>query len=225
MTSPRELLRDRLRSRPVLLYGILDTGLVAAVELPGLARELAHRGVELLQLRAKGLATDEFTQLALATHAALAGSRVPLLVNDRVDVALASGSEGAHVGADDLDPDSARALLGEGLVLGVTTHDLDEVGAVSPGIVDYVGFGAVFGTQTRANARICGPEALTAAVTASSVPVVAIGGIRPDNVQALRGSGISAVAAAQSLISDRTSPGAVESFLRALELLDRQDRG
>jgi thiamine-phosphate pyrophosphorylase len=120
------------------------------------------------------------------------------------------------VGAEDLAPHDARTLLGSGRVLGVTAHGRAELAAVDPGVADYVGYGAVFGTSTRSGAEICGPEALTVAVAASTLPVVAIGGIRPDNVEALRGSGVAAVAAAASLVPGRTSPGAVEEFLRVL---------
>lgn len=193
---------------------------MSAESLPALAADLARRGVGLLQLRAKELSSADCALLATRTLRALEGSGVSLILNDRVDVALVAGADGAHVGAEDLDPAAARALLGPDRILGVTAHDLDEVRAVDPQIVDYLGFGAVFGTRTRQNARVCGPEALTTAVAASTVPVVAIGGIRPGNVQALRGSGVSAVAAAQSLVPDRTRPGAVEEFLLALDGLD-----
>jgi thiamine-phosphate pyrophosphorylase len=199
-----------------VLYGLLDTGLVPDEEIPALGVALAAAGVELLQLRAKWHSTAEFLGLARATRAALEGRGVPLLVNDRVDVALLAGAEGAHVGAGDLEPADARRLLGPDRILGVTAHGPDELASVDPSVADYVGYGAVFGTKTRSEAKICGPEALTAAVAASTLPVVAIGGIRPDNVEALRGSGVAAVCAGASLVPARTSPGAVEDFLRAL---------
>ncbi|RKZ05573.1 hypothetical protein DRQ32_12265, partial [bacterium] len=129
---------------------------------------------------------------------------------------LATQADGAHVGASDIEAGAARELLGQSRILGVTAHNRAELDAIDAGLVDYAGYGAVFGTQTRAGARICGPEALTMAVAASTVPVVAIGGIRPDNVQALRDSGVAAVAVASALLPGRTSPGAVEEFLQVL---------
>jgi len=212
----RGRLAGRLAQRPPVLYGLLDTGLSSDDEIPPLAAALAGAGVGLLQLRAKRHETGEFLRLARATREALAGSDVPLLINDRVDVALMAGADGAHVGVGDLAPVDARALLGPDRILGVTAHDSRELAAVDGAVADYVGYGAVFGTNTRSGAEICGPEALTAAVAASTLPVVAIGGIRPDNVEALRGSGVAAVCAAASLVSARTSPSAVEDFLRAL---------
>ena len=214
--TPRGQLAERLTRRPPVLYGLLDTGLSPDEDIPPLAAALASAGVELLQLRAKRHPTGAFLDLARATRDALDGSGVPLLINDRVDVALMADADGAHVGAGDLAPPDARALLGPERILGVTAHDAAELEAVDPAVADYVGYGAVFGTNTRSGAEICGPEALTAAVAASTLPVVAIGGIRPDNVEALRGSGVAAIAAAASLVSARTSPGAVEGFLRAL---------
>jgi thiamine-phosphate pyrophosphorylase len=212
----RRQLAERLAQSPPVLYGLLDTGLSPDEEIPPLAAALAEAGVELLQLRAKRHETGDFLRLARGTREALAGSGVPLLINDRVDVALMADADGAHVGAGDLAPVDARALLGPDRILGVTAHDTQELAGVDQTVADYVGYGAVFGTNTRSGAEICGPEALTAAVAASTLPVVAIGGIRPDNVEALRGSGVAAVCAAASLVSVRTSPGAVEEFLRAL---------
>lgn len=214
--SLRKGLARRLRQAPPALYGLLDSGLLQEDQIPAVAVGLADAGVEILQLRAKDYTTGRFLDLARATMAALGGRRVPLIINDRVDVALAAGAAGVHLGRGDLAPVDARRLLGEDRVVGVTAHDQVELAEVDPTVADYVGYGAVFGTRTRAGATICGPEALTAAVAASTLPVVAIGGIAPDNVEALRGSGVSAVAAASGLIPDRTSPGAVEEFLRVL---------
>ena len=214
--SLRKGLARRLRQAPPALYGLLDSGLLQEDQIPAVAVGLADAGVEILQLRAKDYTTGRFLDLARATMAALGGRRVPLIINDRVDVALAAGAAGVHLGRGDLAPFDARRLLGEDRVVGVTAHDHVELAEVDPTVADYVGYGAVFGTRTRAGATICGPEALTAAVAASTLPVVAIGGIAPDNVEALRGSGVSAVAAASGLIPDRTSPGAVEEFLRVL---------
>jgi thiamine-phosphate pyrophosphorylase len=214
--GPRHRLAIRLRQSPPTLYGLLDSGLLDDNQIPGVAVELADAGVEILQLRAKGHATGRFFELARATLTALGERGVPRIINDRVDVALASGAAGVHLGIGDLDPGDARRLLGPDGVIGVTAHNQSELAAVDPAVADYVGYGAVFGTRTRARATICGPEALTAAVAASTLPVVAIGGIAPDNVEALRGSGVSAVAAASGLVSGRTRPGAVEEFLRVL---------
>jgi len=218
VANQRQALAVRLGRLPPALYGLLDSGLLREDQIPGVAVELADAGVEILQLRAKDYATGRFLDLARATLAALGGRSVPLIINDRVDVALAAGAAGVHLGGDDLAPVDARRLLGEDRVVGVTAHDHAELAEVDPMVADYVGYGAVFGTRTRVGATICGPEALTAAVAASTLPVVAIGGIAPDNVEALRGSGVSAVAAASGLVSGRTSPGAVEEFLRVLSV-------
>ena len=214
--SPRQALAARLAQSPPALYVLLDSGLRPGERIPGLAVELADAGAEILQLRAKDYPTGRFLDLARATIAALGGRGVPLIINDRVDVALAVGAAGVHLGQADLAPVDARRLLGEDRIVGVTAHDQAELAAVDADVADYVGYGAIFGTHTRSGATICGPEALTAAVAASTLPVVAIGGIAPDNVEALRGSGVSAVAAASSLVSGRTTPGVAEEFLRVL---------
>jgi thiamine-phosphate pyrophosphorylase len=215
-SDPRTRLAARLRRRPPALYGLLDVGLTPLHSIPGLAARLADAGVEILQLRGKGLGSSEVFDLTRAVLAELGSREIPLIVNDRADVALAGGAAGVHLGLEDLPALEARRLLGPGAIVGVTAHTPAELSAVDPSVADYVGYGAVFETGTRAEAVVCGPEALTAAVAASTLPVVAIGGIAPGNVEALRGSGVSAVAAAASLVSARTSPGAVEEFLRVL---------
>jgi thiamine-phosphate pyrophosphorylase len=183
---------------------------------PRLAVEIVDGGAEILQLRAKEHGTGRYVQLVRTVLEALGDRTVPVIVNDRVDVALVAGAAGVHLGAEDLALGSARELLGGIRVIGATAHHPTELAAVDPTLADYVGYGAVFATRTRSGAQICGPEALTAAVAASTLPVVAIGGITPDNVEALRGSGVSAVAVASALVPGRARPGAVSDFLRVL---------
>jgi len=123
---------------------------------------------------------------------------VPVLVNDRVDVAaalLGEGCAGAHVGQDDLEPSRARTLLGDGPWLGLSTHDARQLVAATDAPVDYVGFGPVHATTTKGYERGKGTEAAWVAAEAVALPVFAIGGITPENADALDRVGRAAVSA------------------------------
>lgn len=212
----RALWQARVRAGRPLLYAVLDADLVAAPRRRSEGERLLREGVDVLQLRGKGLPAGALLEWTRALAPAAAAARIPLVINDRVDVAALAGV-GVHVGSEDLPSEHCRALLGPQALVGVTAHDLGELGDVDPAVADYVGYGAVFATTTRPASSVCGPAALTAAVAASTLPVVAIGGIRPENVDALRSTGVAAVAAASALGGDRASPGAVALFRRALE--------
>jgi thiamine-phosphate diphosphorylase len=128
---------------------------------------------------------------------------------------MVGGADAVHLGRKDLPIVAARQLLGPEALLGATAHSLEELAEIGPE-ADYVGYGAVYETKTRANSVVCGPAALTAATAASTLPVVAIGGLNPDNVEPLRESGLAGIAVASAVSPTRTCPGAVEAFRRVL---------
>jgi thiamine-phosphate pyrophosphorylase len=143
-----------------------------------LAVELSAGGATLLQLRAKSLSGRDMTALAsrMVDTVAAHGSRV--IVNDRADVALAAGAAGVHVGDEDLPVSAARDVLGATAIIGYSTHSVADVVAATNRPVDYIGFGPVFDSPTKAGVREArGVQALAEACRASTVPVVAIGGV------------------------------------------------
>jgi thiamine-phosphate pyrophosphorylase len=209
--------RARLRRRPPIVYAIVDLELVGLQEARELAIALLAAGVDALQLRGKAVAPRSLAELALAILPHSRPLAVPLLINDRVDVALAVGADGVHLGADDLPIEPARRLLGAAPILGATAHSLAEVDALDRrGGIDYLGFGAMFPTQTKASIQVQGPAALTAARAHTRLPLVAIGGIRPDRVGELAGSGLSGLAVASALSSLSTVPERLKAFRAAL---------
>ncbi len=136
----------------VRLYGLIDpenTGGHDPVELAG---ALATGGVTLVQLRDKKNETGDLVSLAKELKAVLDPYRVPLLINDRVDVAFAAGADGVHLGQNDLDPISARRILGGAAIIGLTVRDQAEANAAPLEIIDYVGLGGVFATASKINA-------------------------------------------------------------------------
>ncbi|MBY0276199.1 thiamine phosphate synthase [Candidatus Binatia bacterium] len=169
-----------------------------------------------LQLRWKNAAGGPLLELAceVVQRAAAAGCRV--IVNDRLDVALASGAAGVHLGQDDLPLDAARRVAGDRLVIGVSTHDVAEARAAEDGGADYVGFGPMFPTTSKADAltprTLDGLRAVRAAIR---IPIVAIGGIGPASAHAILDAGADAVAMISALA---TSPDPTELCARILAL-------
>jgi thiamine-phosphate pyrophosphorylase len=133
------------------LYAIVDTDNLGAENLAAFAGAAARNGATVIQYRDKHSATRLLVERAHAIHAALAGTGVPLLVNDRVDVALAAGAEGVHVGRDDMAAADARRLLGPGAIIGLTVKDEADARAAIGAPIDYACIGGVFATLSKDN--------------------------------------------------------------------------
>jgi thiamine-phosphate pyrophosphorylase len=129
------------------VYAIVDPEVSGGHELPDLCRKLAAGGVTLVQLRDKLSDTRVMVERARACKAAL--GRVPLLINDRVDVALAMGADGVHIGWDDMAPADARRLLGPDAIIGLTINSPQRADATSIELIDYAGIGGVYGTTSK----------------------------------------------------------------------------
>jgi thiamine-phosphate pyrophosphorylase len=177
-------------------YGVVDEPASAAAAL-ALAGELVEGGACAVQLRVKRAGARAFVELARALARALP---VPFIVNDRLDVALAAGAAGVHLGQDDL-PLAAARRLAPGLVVGISTHDTAQATAAARAGADYLGFGPIFATATKENPDpVQGLEGLALAVRAvAGVPVVAIGGVRPEHAAAIAATGAAAACAISSV--------------------------
>ncbi|MEO8648896.1 MAG: thiamine phosphate synthase [Acidobacteriota bacterium] len=174
-------------------------------------RRLVVGGAPFIQLREKHLGSREFYDDALESIRYAHENNARILINDRVDLAIAAGADGVHLGQDDLPPVEARKLLGEKAIIGYSTHDLDQVREALDLPIDYIAFGPVFDTLTKAKAdAVTGlAELREARRVAGSFPLVAIGGIdaaRLHEVFATRADSaavISAVVASPDAISER----------------------
>jgi thiamine-phosphate pyrophosphorylase len=203
------------RFRPAALYPILDVRTQLA-PARALAQAVLAAGVPWVQLRAKGMAAGELLAAAreLVALAARHGARV--IVNDRLDVALASGAAGVHLGQDDLPPAAARRVAGDRLVIGVSTHDVAEARAAEDAGADYVGFGPMYATASKADALAPRTlDALRAVRAAIDLPIVAIGGITAERAGAVLDAGADAVAMIGAL-ADSADPEALARRLLAL---------
>ncbi|BCX19484.1 MAG: hypothetical protein KatS3mg117_3166 [Geminicoccaceae bacterium] len=207
--GPTDLLHDaRVVERPrvdLRVYGILDPSRTGGRPLPELARAAVRGGATLLQLRMKGTETRAMVEAARAVRAAVAGTGVPLLVNDRVDVALAAGAEGVHLGKDDLDPAFARSLLGPEAILGVTIHHALEARAIPPDVATYAGLGPIFPTASKdPGDPPLGPEGLARLIREvravhPGLPVCGIAGIDAGNAASVIEAGADGVAVISEL--------------------------
>ncbi len=185
------------------LYPIVNVTGHGAAEITrarDLAAAVAAGGASLVQIRAKMLAAGPLTELAATLVESLARSSCRLVINDRADVAAAVGAAGVHLGDDDLDPHDARALLGRGAIIGYSTHSPEEAAAADRLPVDYLGFGPVFESPSKAGVRGArGLDALAAACSRTSLPVVAIGGVTLDTAIDALSAGAASVAVIRDL--------------------------
>ncbi|WP_034850331.1 thiamine phosphate synthase [Inquilinus limosus] len=181
------------------VYLVTDTRLSGPRGVAEVAAAAARGGVTLVQLRDPDATTRALIAAAGALQAVLAPHGIPLIVNDRVDVALAAGADGVHLGDRDMPAATARRLLGPDRIVGVTVHDAAEARAVDPAVADYAGIGPVFATTTKAGARpAIGVDGFRALRRLVPLPAVGIGGIdagRAADVIAAGANGVAVVSA------------------------------
>jgi thiamine-phosphate pyrophosphorylase len=206
-----------LPPRP-FLYAIVDTSLLGARSVGTAISELARGGAGLVQLRAKGASDAEFLAWAREAVAAARGAGVPLLVNDRADIAVLAGADGVHVGQEDLRPTDVRRMLPAPAIVGLSTHNRAQLEAAANEPIDYVAIGPIFETRTKRDPDpVVGLEFVREARRRTSRPLVAIGGIAGGNVSRVVEAGADGVAVISALLS-------ADSLLRAAEELVGQLR-
>lgn len=172
-------------------------------------------GVTLVQLRHKDGPPRLMVEAGRALKALLTARGIPLIVNDRVDVAHAIGADGVHVGQDDLPPAAARAILGPHAIIGLSIARMAELGTFDPAVVDYVGLGPIFPTGTKADAAVALGEAVFASIRRQlRCPVVAIGGITAANAAQAIAAGADGIAVV-SAICNAADPRAAAHALRS----------
>lgn len=200
------------------VYAVLDPTRCRERPLAAMAAAAAQGGATLVQLRDKRTRTREVMAAARAVRAALEPFAVPLLINDRVDVALATGAAGVHLGQDDMAPEDARRLLGRKAIIGATVHHPEEADRLAPGIVDYAGIGPVFATASKASeVPPIGPAGLARLVARlrgrlSRLPCCGIAGITHLNAHEVIAAGADGVA----VIADIFMADDVEAATRRL---------
>ena len=173
------------------VYLVTDRRNKTDEEFLNIIEEAIKGGTTIVQLREKTASTKEFYDLALRVKEITSRYDVPLLINDRIDIALAVDSEGVHIGQDDMPADIAREIIGDDKILGVSASTVEEAKKAEIDSADYIGSGAVFPTATKDDADSVSKEELKEIVDSIDIPVVAIGGITVENAHTLKGSGIA----------------------------------
>lgn len=215
-------------------YAIIDRSIRPELPLDEIARMLTGAGVRLIQVRAKqallrpagygGQAHPEASGALLAETRQLLSLLSPqslLIVNDRADVAQLSGAPGVHLGQDDLPAPAARALLGPEKIIGWSTHSASQVRAGDALLVDYLAFGPIFPTATKADTEpVVGLAGLREARRLTRKPLMAIGGITPANAAAVIEAGADSVAVIAGWLGADDIPARLEEFRRTLGRLD-----
>jgi thiamine-phosphate pyrophosphorylase len=190
------------------LYPLTDRGISGLSHAEQVMR-LSDGGATLIQLREKGLPSREFYQEARAALQAARERRVKIIINDRVDIALALSADGVHLGQEDLPPEAARRLLGNDAIIGVSTHNVVQARLAAEMPVDYVAIGPIFATSTKqaSSDSAIGLETLRLVRKAvGNKPLVAIGGITAGNSPDVLDSGADGVAVISALWNPRENP-------------------
>jgi len=198
------------------IYPITDT-LISGLSHAEQIELLAAGGASLIQLREKRASPREFYQAALEAVSMARKLDVRIIINDRVDIAIAVRADGVHLGQDDLPPDRARVLLGASRIIGFSTHSLEQALAADLAPVDYVAIGPVLQTSTKERPDpIVGLEAVTEVKRRISKPLVAIGGITLHTALSVIEAGADSIAVISDLLSARDITGRTRSFLDSL---------
>ncbi|MFI3287091.1 MAG: thiamine phosphate synthase [Rikenellaceae bacterium] len=199
------------------LYLVTDSSLTRGRKLEDVVEEAAKGGVTIVQLREKELPTGEFIDTARRIKAILDQYSVPLIINDRVDVALAVDAAGVHIGQSDMSYSDARRLLGEDKIIGLSVETFDEVIASNALDVDYIGISPIFQSTTKTDTLSpFGIEGCRKAVEATTHRTVAIGGINLSNLEACFSTGIEGVALVSAIISAKCPYSATQKLREAI---------
>ncbi|HEX5481020.1 MAG TPA: thiamine phosphate synthase [Terriglobia bacterium] len=198
------------------LYAILDAAQVSPRSMPEVTRTLLESGVRLFQYRNKLGNSRELFDACQEIVDVIHDARGIFIVNDRADVALAVGADGVHLGQDDLPAAMARSILPPGRVIGVSTHSISQVQEADRLPVDYIAFGPVFPTRSKDQPDPeVGFQGLREARKATRKPLVAIGGITPENAPGVIASGADSVAVIQALLGTPDISARAREFLEA----------
>ena len=196
------------------IYLVTDDGCLQGRALIDCVREALEGGVTLVQYRAKTASSAEMYAEALQLKALCDSFKVPLIINDRLDIAMAVGAAGVHLGQDDLPCAAARKLLGEDYIIGVSAHNPAEAKAALQSGADYLGCGAVFGTATKADVKKLGTDGLAAICKDKGLPVVGIGGVTADNYREVRAAGADGAAIVSGILAQLDIRATVEAIAR-----------
>ena len=207
-----------MKKKDLKLYLVTDRGLAGDRAIEDIVRESVKGGVTMVQLREKNIATRDFITLALKLKEILKPSGVSLVINDRVDVAMAADADGVHIGQSDMPYAMARELLGASKIIGLSVENFDQIEEANKLDVDYIGISPVFATPTKTDtAEPFGLEGLKKAVRMSVHPTVAIGGMNENTAADVMACGTDGIAVVSAIVC---APDPAEASRRLRHLTD-----
>lgn len=196
------------------LYAVLDPEQVGGRDAATVLQDLLAGGAQWLQLRVKALAPRDFLELARRARTETRRRGCKLIVNDRVDIALACDADGVHLGQEDLPLAAGRKLVGS-KIIGISTHDLDQAREAEQNGADYIGFGPMFSTATKDTGYAARGVAMLRQIRAGvNLPIVAIGGINEQNVRQVWQAGAESAAIISDILRAEDIPTKVDRIQR-----------
>ncbi|HBE78327.1 MAG TPA: thiamine phosphate synthase [Firmicutes bacterium] len=202
-------------SKPLInytLYLVTDRDLMSTATLKQAVEEAIAGGCSLVQLREKTASSLEFFDTAVAIKQITDRYTIPLIINDRVDIALAVDAAGVHIGQSDIPAAVIRKIIGPHKILGVSASALNEALQAEQEGANYLGIGAMFATGTKTNAKLVTMEQLKEIKAAVNIPVVVIGGINETTIPLFDGTGIDGIAVVSALISKKDITSAAKNL-------------
>lgn len=195
------------------VYLVTDRNILKGRDLCEAIEESIKGGVGIVQLREKNISSLEFYNLAKKVKVITDKYNVPLIINDRLDIAMAVKASGVHLGQEDISCSLAREILGEDMIIGVSAHNLEEALKAEKDGADYIGCGAVFSTTTKKDTVNISIDDIRKIKESINIKMVAIGGINQINVKELNDTGIDGVAVVSSILGKDNIKEAAEEFL------------
>ena len=181
------------------LYAVTDRAWTGNKTLYEQIKEALENGVTCVQLREKNLDEASFIEEAKKISVLCRQYNTPFIVNDNVNVAIASNADGIHIGQEDMGLKDVRKIVGENMIIGISAHTVEEAKFAQENGADYIGIGAVFETSTKNDVDVIPYEKVKSICDAVDIPKVAIGGINAENILKLKGSGIDGVAVVSAI--------------------------
>ena len=209
--------RLRVDADAMTLYAVTDRTWADDVTLMEQVKQALDGGITFLQLREKKLSEEEFIKEAQEMKKLAQEYKIPFVINDNIKVALEVDADGVHIGQDDMSVQEARKLLGEDKIIGVSAHNVKEAVKAQKGGADYLGVGAVCATSTKKDANVVSKEEIKKIKEAVDIPIVAIGGIKQDNIKTLHGTGVDGVAVVSAIFAAKDITKAAKELLKAVK--------
>ena len=199
------------------LYLVTDQNLMSTESLPSAVEQAILGGCTMVQLREKSGASLDFYNIAKEIKDLTDSYGIPLIINDRIDIALAVGARGVHVGQSDIPASIARKIIGDDMILGVSATTLAEAETAQRDGADYLGIGAMFPTDTKPDAFYVSAEELIKIRQAIRLPLVVIGGINKNNAPMMKKAGVDGLAVVSAIISQPDIKKAAEEIKRIFQ--------